>query len=70
MRKTGPDALTSIMTGVVIEREVALHGANPVQVASTLALLTGLFCILLSILKAGFIDNIISGFLLVCCFCL
>ena len=40
-------------------------GGNPVQIAATLAMLTGLFCLVLSALRAGFIDNIISGYLLV-----
>ena len=58
--------MTAVVTGVVVERELSLNSSlNPVQIANSLALLTGIFCIALSFLRAGFVDNIISGYLLV-----
>jgi high affinity sulfate transporter 1 len=60
----GPEAVTSVLTGAAVMQEVQEHGGNPNEIASFLALSVGIFAVFLCFIQAGFIDNIISGFLL------
>ncbi|KAI9361607.1 sulfate transporter family-domain-containing protein [Zopfochytrium polystomum] len=63
----GPEAMVSVVAGSAIidymENNPGTAYTAP-QIASALALVVGLMCILLSIMRAGFIDNILSGYLL------
>ncbi|KAI8893712.1 sulfate transporter family-domain-containing protein [Globomyces pollinis-pini] len=60
----GPEALSSVLVGVAVTQELELFGGDPNTIASLLASYVGLFALLLSIIQAGFIDNILSGYLL------
>ncbi|KAJ3125291.1 Solute carrier 26 [Nowakowskiella sp. JEL0407] len=60
----GPEALTSVLIGVYAEKEVLAYGGTVSDVASTLTLLVGIFCLLIAVIQAGFIDNILAGYLL------
>lgn len=57
----GPEASLCIILGVTIESE---RDVAPELVASLLALMVGVLCIFLSIMRLGFIDQILSGYLL------
>ena len=55
------------MVGMVIDSEITKFpntGFPPALIASTLAFIVGIICIVLAIFRAGFIDNILSGYLL------
>jgi high affinity sulfate transporter 1 len=60
----GPEALSSVLVGVTVLKEIEEHGGNPNDIATVLGFLVGIFCVLMAGLRAGFIDNILSGFLL------
>ncbi|KAI9362484.1 sulfate transporter family-domain-containing protein [Zopfochytrium polystomum] len=62
----GPEASVSIITGLTIETELAsnLSSYDASQVASVLALLAGVAAIVMALLRAGFVDQILSGYLL------
>ncbi|KAJ3413943.1 Solute carrier 26 [Chytridiales sp. JEL 0842] len=64
---TGPEAIVSVITGVTILMENAKNpdsGFSAVQIATTFAFVTGIMTAGIALMKAGFIDNILSGFLL------
>ncbi|KAI9348722.1 sulfate transporter family-domain-containing protein [Zopfochytrium polystomum] len=63
----GPEAVISVIVGSTIQSEQQSNpdADYPVEhVASTLALMVGLFAILLSMMRAGFVDQLLSGYLL------
>ncbi|KAJ3312438.1 Solute carrier 26 [Boothiomyces sp. JEL0838] len=60
----GPEALSSVLVGVACVNEVSLNGGATNNIATALGFYVGVFCVALSLLGAGFIDNIISGYLL------
>ncbi|KAJ3275243.1 Solute carrier 26 [Terramyces sp. JEL0728] len=60
----GPEALSSVLVGVACINEVTVNGGSTNDVASALGFYVGIFCIALSLIGAGFVDNIISGYLL------
>jgi MFS superfamily sulfate permease-like transporter len=71
----GPEALVCVVVGATVVSSIdpatssgssAASGFNytPSQVASTMGLIVGTLALLLSLLKAGFVDNILSGYLL------
>lgn len=60
----GPEALSSVLVGIAVEEYVAEFGADRVAVTAGLTFLVGLFLLLLAVLQAGFIDNVLSGYLL------
>ncbi|KAJ1568599.1 Solute carrier 26 [Cladochytrium tenue] len=63
----GPEAMVSVITGSAI---ISLFENNPsypytpAQIASALTLVVGIICMVLAAMRAGFIDNILSGYLL------
>ncbi len=64
----GPVAVVSLMTASALGEVAAQGSANYVTAAATLALLSGLFLLLLGLLRLGFIGNflshtVISGFI-------
>jgi high affinity sulfate transporter 1 len=60
----GPEALSSVLVGLVVAHEHKITGQDPNEIATLLGFIVGLFCIFMAIIRAGFIDNILSGFLL------
>lgn len=60
----GPEALSSVLVGLVVAREIEKTEGKSFEIAAALGFIVGFFAILLAILRAGFIDNILSGFLL------
>jgi high affinity sulfate transporter 1 len=63
----GPEAIVSVITGAAIQAEMASHpdtGVSAPQIAATMAFVTGVLTTGLALMKGGFIDNILSGFLL------
>ncbi|KAJ3322547.1 Solute carrier 26 [Boothiomyces sp. JEL0866] len=60
----GPEALSSVLVGVACVNEVSTNGGSTNDIATALGFYVGIFCVALSLLGAGFIDNIISGYLL------
>jgi MFS superfamily sulfate permease-like transporter len=60
----GPEALSSVLVGLAVGNEVDISGGDPNDLASALALLVGIFALVVSIIRGGFIDNILSGYLL------
>ncbi|KAJ3090601.1 Solute carrier 26 [Quaeritorhiza haematococci] len=61
----GPEALTSVLVGAAVISEQKIHeNANPAAIAGLLTLLVGILCLFLSVIKAGFVDNILSGYML------
>lgn len=64
----GPEALAAVLIGAAVteELEVSKDGITPDQIASAIALLVGIFAILLSLMRAGFLDSILTGFMKVC----
>lgn len=60
----GPDALSSLLFGVAISSEIHHHDSDPWTVATTLTLSIAACLLILWILKAGFIDSVLSGYLL------
>ncbi|KAI8903084.1 sulfate transporter family-domain-containing protein, partial [Gorgonomyces haynaldii] len=61
----GPEAVSSVLVGVAVFQEINEHGGDPNEIASLLGLLVGLLCIFLCVIQAGFLDNVLSGFMLV-----
>ncbi|KAJ1556300.1 Solute carrier 26 [Cladochytrium tenue] len=63
----GPEAMVSVITGSAI---ISLFENNPsypytpAQIAAALTLVVGIICMVLAAMRAGFIDNILSGYLL------
>jgi MFS superfamily sulfate permease-like transporter len=60
----GPEAVTSVLVGLAIEKEILVHGGDPNAIGSLLALMCGVLAIGMCVIQAGFIDNILSGYLL------
>lgn len=60
----GPEALSSVLVGLAVAQEIEENGGNPDQLATLLGLLVGVFSLILAVIKAGFIDNIMSGYIL------
>ncbi|KAJ1562032.1 Solute carrier 26 [Nowakowskiella sp. JEL0078] len=60
----GPEALSSVLVGIAVSEVSRDTGLDQTYLASTLALIVGLFTMILAFLRAGFIDNILSGYLL------
>ena len=61
----GPEAMSSVLVGLAVHRELESDPtANPALVASSIGLLSGLVSIFFSIIQAGFIGNVLSGYLL------
>lgn len=60
----GPEAITSLMTGVVVSYHFEKYGGSRDKIASSFGLLVGIASIFLAIIKAGFIDRILQGFML------
>jgi high affinity sulfate transporter 1 len=61
----GTEAMTSVLVGVSVHEELKHNPSmDPAVVASAIGILVGLVSIILGILQAGFIDNILSGYLL------
>ncbi|KAJ3008402.1 UNVERIFIED_CONTAM: Solute carrier 26 [Siphonaria sp. JEL0065] len=62
----GPEAVVSVVTGATIAGLVAAGTVyTSSEIAITLAFLVGCACIIISILKGGFIDSILSGYMLI-----
>jgi sulfate permease, SulP family len=64
----GPEAATSVLTGVVITKYMNEFGDGVIsrdEVACAIGFLAGCIALGLSAIQAGFMDNILSGFLLV-----
>jgi SulP family sulfate permease len=57
----GPDALSSLLFGVAISLEAHHYGSDPWATATTLTVLIAACLLILRILKAGFIDSVLSG---------
>ncbi|KAJ3380093.1 Solute carrier 26 [Lobulomyces angularis] len=60
----GPEAFTSILFGMTITSQTTL-GHDAINTASWLTILIGTFCLILSILRAGYLENILTGYLLI-----
>jgi MFS superfamily sulfate permease-like transporter len=61
----GTEAMSSVMVGLSVAEEMKFDPtSNPASVASAIGLLAGIFTIILGVLQAGYIDNILSGYLL------
>ncbi|KAI8809084.1 sulfate transporter family-domain-containing protein [Cladochytrium replicatum] len=60
----GPEALTSVLVGVYASKEVASNGGTVGDIAGALAVMVAIGCFILAVLQAGFVDNILAGFLL------
>ncbi|KAI8894874.1 sulfate transporter family-domain-containing protein, partial [Globomyces pollinis-pini] len=60
----GPEALSSVLVGTAVADEIQRYGGDANTIATILGASVGLFAISLSIIQAGFIDNILSGYLL------
>lgn len=60
----GPEALSSFLVGLAVAQEIEEHGGDPNELATLLGLLVGIFAIVLAVIRAGFIDNIMSGYIL------
>ncbi|TPX75352.1 hypothetical protein CcCBS67573_g03387 [Chytriomyces confervae] len=62
----GPEAVVSVVTGTAVLGIMADTTAyTAAQISNSLAFMVGLVCIALAIVRAGFIDSILSGYLLV-----
>lgn len=60
----GPEALSSVLVGLAVSKEIEEFGGDPNKLAALLGMIVGAFAILLAVIRAGFIDNIMSGYLL------
>lgn len=60
----GPSVLSSIITGTIAQDLMSDLNMNPNPLHRNLSFYTGIVCIGLSFLQAGFLDNVISGYLL------
>jgi MFS superfamily sulfate permease-like transporter len=57
----GPDALVSILTGSAIRTYTKINpDADPIAIATLLALMVGVFTLLLGLFRLGFLDSILS----------
>jgi MFS superfamily sulfate permease-like transporter len=66
----GPEAFTSVLLGqsLISEEKLGLTkgiDVDPRNTASVLTFMSGLFCILVGAFRGGFIENVLSGYLLV-----
>ncbi|KAI9353384.1 sulfate transporter family-domain-containing protein, partial [Zopfochytrium polystomum] len=61
----GPEASVAIITGVTIMEQIEETTLTAAQIGTLLALIVGVLCVLMSVLKMGFVDQILSGFLLI-----
>ncbi|KAI8619918.1 sulfate transporter family-domain-containing protein, partial [Chytriomyces sp. MP71] len=60
----GPEATISTIVGAaVLQHMAAFPGLSAVQIASALSFVIGIIMIAMSLLQAGFIDHILSGYL-------
>ena len=50
--------------GLAVSKEIEEFGGDPNKLAALLGMIVGAFAILLAVIRAGFIDNIMSGYLL------
>ena len=61
----GPEALVSVVVGAAVTNEATVNSVlTEFEIATVLAFEVGILLIILSILKAGFVDHILSGYLL------
>ncbi|KAJ3117829.1 Solute carrier 26 [Phlyctochytrium bullatum] len=63
----GPEAVVSVVVGTTITNEIEQHPDSrftKLQVSAALTLVVGVLSMVLAVLRAGFIDNILSGYLL------
>jgi MFS superfamily sulfate permease-like transporter len=60
----GPSVLSSIITGSITQQLMVDTNLSNLSVHKNLSFYTGLVCIGLSFFQAGFLDNVISGYLL------
>ncbi|KAJ3090602.1 Solute carrier 26 [Quaeritorhiza haematococci] len=61
----GPEALTSVLVGAAVMAEEKLREqVDPAAIAAILTFMVGILCLFLSVVKAGFMDNILSGYML------
>lgn len=60
----GPEALSSVLTGITVHKELLITGGDPNQIASAVCFVVGLLAITLTICRLGFISDVISGFIL------
>jgi MFS superfamily sulfate permease-like transporter len=61
----GPEAFTSVLLGQSLISEEKLGELDVLNTASVLTFMSGLFCILVGAFRGGFIENVLSGYLLV-----
>ncbi|KAI9103219.1 sulfate transporter family-domain-containing protein [Phlyctochytrium arcticum] len=60
----GPEALAAVLIGASVTEEIRISGGgNPDQIAAAIAMMVGLFALLLSVMRAGFLDSILTGFM-------
>ena len=64
VRCLGPEALSSVLVGLAVVAEVEESGGDPNDIATVLGFIVGLFAIFLSLIRCGFIDNLLSGYVL------
>jgi MFS superfamily sulfate permease-like transporter len=61
----GPEAMTSVLVGITVHEEMKLNpDADPAAIASAMGVFSGLLGIVLAVFQAGYIDNVLSGYLL------
>jgi MFS superfamily sulfate permease-like transporter len=61
----GPEAITSVLVGISVTKELEVNPeANPALIASAIGFLSGTLSVVMALFQAGFIDNILSGYLL------
>ncbi|KAJ3241984.1 Solute carrier 26 [Chytriomyces hyalinus] len=62
----GPEAVVAVVTGsTVLEIMASTSAYTASQIASSLAFMVGVVCIGVGVFRGGFVDNILSGYLLV-----
>ena len=61
----GPEALPCLLLGIAIGEHVKKFGGDAMTVASSMTLMVGIFHLCMSLCKGGFIDNLLTGYLLV-----
>ncbi|KAJ3255020.1 Solute carrier 26 [Chytriomyces hyalinus] len=62
----GPEAVVAVVTGsTVVEIMASTSAYTASQIASSLAFMVGVVCMGVGICRGGFVDNILSGYLLV-----
>ncbi|KAJ3329373.1 Solute carrier 26 [Blyttiomyces sp. JEL0837] len=63
----GPEVMVAVIIGSAVDREYNANPSlydSPSQIATTLSLVVGLLCVVLALLRGGFLDHILSGYLL------